>query len=59
MHRLHSCSRMCQGGGNVSGTLEGGRMGDNLECLGDISGLILAFVYRIITWVRFMSAGPC
>jgi len=32
---------ICIVGGYFSGTLEGGRMGDNLEFLGEVLGLLL------------------
>jgi len=43
MHRLDGCSRISVVGGYFSGTLEGGRMGDNLECFGEVLGLFLVF----------------
>jgi len=41
MHWLDGCSRICAMGGYISGNLEGGWMGDNLECFGDVLGLFL------------------
>ena len=43
MHWLDGGFRICVGGGYCSGTLEGARMGDNLEFLGEVLGLILLF----------------
>jgi hypothetical protein len=43
MHLLDGCSRICFVGGYFSGTLEGGRMGDNLEFFGEVLGLFLVF----------------
>jgi len=43
MHWLDSCSRLCVVGGYFPGTLEGGRMGDNLEFFGEVWGLFLVF----------------
>ena len=43
MHWLDSCSRICIVGGDFSGSLEGGRMGDNLEFFGEVLGLFLGF----------------
>jgi len=43
MHWLYGCSRICVVGGYSSGTLEGGRMGDNLEFFGEVLGLFLVF----------------
>jgi len=43
MHWLDSCSRNNVVGGYFSGTLEGGRMGDNLEFFGEVLGLFLLF----------------
>ena len=43
MNWLDGCSRICVVGGYYSGTLEGGRMGDNLEFFGEVSGLFLLF----------------
>jgi len=41
MHRLDGCSRIYFVGGYISGTLEGGWMGDNLEFFGEGLGLFL------------------
>jgi len=41
MHWLDGCSKIRVVGGYFSGTLEGGRMGDILECFGDVLGLFL------------------
>ena len=43
MHWLDGCLRICVVGGYFSGTLEGGRMGDNLEFFGEVLSLILVF----------------
>ena len=39
MHWLDGCSRICVVGGYHSGTLEGGRMYDNLEFFGEVFSL--------------------
>jgi hypothetical protein len=41
MHWLDGCSRICTVDGYFSGDLEGGWMGHNLECFGDVLGLFL------------------
>jgi len=43
MHWLDGCLRICVVGGYFSGTLDGGRMGDNLEFFGDVLGIFLVF----------------
>jgi len=43
MHWLDSCLTICVMGGYLSGTLQGGRMGDNLEFFGEVLGLFLVF----------------
>jgi len=43
MHWLDGWSRMCIVGGNCSGTLEGGRMGDNLEIFAEVLGPFFMF----------------
>jgi len=43
MHWLDGCSRIWVVGGYFSGTLEGGRMGDNLEFFCEVFGLFLVF----------------
>jgi len=43
MHWLDCSSRICIVGGYLSGTLEGGQMGDNLEFFGEVLGLFLVF----------------
>jgi len=43
MHWLDSCWRICVVGGYLSGTLEGGRMGHNLEFFGEDMSLFLVF----------------
>jgi len=43
IHWLDGCLRICVVGGYLSGTLEGGRMGDNLEFFGEVLGLFLVF----------------
>jgi hypothetical protein len=51
MHWLDGCSRICIVGGYFSGTMEGGQMGDNIECFGEILGLFLEiclFYYYVI-----------
>jgi len=51
MHRLHGNSRISVVGAYFSGTLEGGRMGDNLDFFGEVLGLFLVvclFYYYII-----------
>jgi hypothetical protein len=40
---LDSCSRICVVGVYFSGTLEGGRKGDNLEFFGEVLSLFLVF----------------
>jgi len=40
MHWLDGCSRICVAGAYFPGTLDGGRMGNNLEFFGDVLGLI-------------------
>ena len=57
MHWLDGCSRIYIVGGYCSGTLEGGRMADNLEFFGEVLGLFLVFVYYIITSFIFMHEG--
>jgi len=59
MHWLDGCSRICVVGGYFSGTLEGGRMGDNLELFGDVLVSFWCFVYFIITSFIFMHEGLC
>jgi len=43
MHWLDGCLRISVVGGYFSGTLEGGRMGDNLEFFGEVLCLFLVF----------------
>jgi hypothetical protein len=43
MNWLNSFSRICFVGGHFSGTLEGGRMGDNWELFGEVLGLFFEF----------------
>jgi len=43
MHWLNGYSRFRIGGWDFSGTLDGGRMGDNLEFFGEVLGLFLVF----------------
>jgi len=43
MHWLDGCSRLCVVGGNFSGTLNCGQMGDNWEFFGEVLGLFLLF----------------
>jgi hypothetical protein len=43
MHWLDSCSMICVVGGYFSGTLEGGRMRDDLEFSGEVLGFFLVF----------------
>jgi hypothetical protein len=43
MHWLDGCSTICVMGGSCSGTVEGGWMGDNLQCFGEVLGLFLVF----------------
>ena len=43
MHCMVDCSKICIEGGYFSATLEGGRMGDNLELFGQVLGLFLVF----------------
>jgi hypothetical protein len=43
MHWLDGCSRICVVGVYFSGTLEGGRKGDNLEFFGEVLSLFLVF----------------
>jgi len=43
MHWLYGCSRICNVGGYFSGTLVGGRMGDNMEFFREVLGLFLVF----------------
>jgi len=43
MHWLNGCSRFWVLGGYFGGTFEGGRMGNNLECFGEVLGLFLVF----------------
>jgi len=43
MYWLDGHSMICVVGGYFSDTLEGGRMGDNMEFLGEVLGLFLAF----------------
>jgi len=43
MHWLDSCLMISVVGGYFSGTLEGGRMGDNLEFFGEVLGPFLVF----------------
>ena len=43
MHWQDGCLRICVVGGYFSSTLEGGRMGDNLEFFGDVFGLFFVF----------------
>ena len=43
MHWLDGCLRIWVVGGYFSGTLGGGRMGDNLEFFGEVLGLFLVF----------------
>ena len=49
MHWLDGCLRIGIVEGNVSGTLESERMGDDLEFFGEVLGLFWCFVYFIIT----------
>ena len=56
MHWLDGCSRICIVGGYISETLEGGRMGDNLELFGCVLCVFLVFwvfhyyIIHIHTW---------
>jgi len=59
MHWLDGCSRICVVGGYFSGTLEGGRMGDNLEFSGEVLGLFLVFCLFYFTSFIFMHEGLC
>jgi len=59
MHQLDGWSRICRVGGYFSCTLEGGRMGDNLECFERFWVSFWCFVYFIITLVIFMHEGLC
>jgi len=43
MHCLDGRSKICVVGGYFAGNLEGGQMGDNLEFVGEVLGLILVF----------------
>jgi len=43
MHWLDGCSKISVLGGYISGTLEGGKMGDNLEFFVEVLGLFLVF----------------
>jgi len=43
MHWLAGSSRIWVVGGSFSHTLEGGRMGDNLEFFGEVLGLFVVF----------------
>jgi len=43
LHWVDGCSRICVVGGDLSDTLEGGWMGDNLEFFGELLGLFLVF----------------
>jgi len=43
MHWLDGSSRIWVVGGNFSGTVEGGWMGDNLEFFGKVLGIFLVF----------------
>jgi len=43
MHWLDGCLMICVVGGYLSGTLEGGRMGDNLEFFWEVLGPYLVF----------------
>jgi len=43
MHWLDGYSSICVVGGYFSGTLEGGWMGDYLDCFGQVLGLFLVF----------------
>jgi hypothetical protein len=46
-------------GGYCSRTLEGGRMGDNLEFFGEVLGLFLVFCLFYFTSFIFMHEGLC
>jgi len=59
MHWLDDCSRIRFVGGNFSGPLEGGRMGDNLEVLVRFWVSFWCFVYFIITSFIYMHGGLC
>jgi len=50
MQWLDGCASIRVVGGNFSGTLDGGRMGDNLEFLGEVLGLffLLCLLYHYI-----------
>jgi hypothetical protein len=51
MHSLDGCSRICVEGGQFSGSLGGGQMGDNLEYFDEVLGLfreVCLFYYYII-----------
>jgi len=43
LHWLDGCSWICIVGEYFSRTLEGGRMGDNLEFFGEVLGLLLVY----------------
>jgi len=57
MYQLDGWARISIVGGYVSGTVEGGCMGDNLTLFGEVLGLFGCFVYIIITSFIFMLKG--
>jgi len=59
MHSPDGCSRICVVGGYFSATLEGGRMGDNLDFFGEVLGLFLVFCLFDFTSFIFMHDGLC